>query len=204
MAALVVLFLLFMMTHGTVEADGFCDVCHTRYYDPSEYSFNDKVGMEKPKGVLTGCAECHPQPYREYKESPHFDTDLEERRPGCTNCHTKPHTLFQWLKYMYYSPPEWERVQLSLHDDTFWEEKVRPDLAMKARKALVVSKSKPCKDCHLKTFKRNIKAHKKALGRVNDDIGEVICVGCHFNFVHGEAPWDEKKKDIKRWLEEAG
>ena len=190
--------LLFAAAHGTIEAKGFCDFCHTQYYDVDEYAFNDKVGMEKPSGVLVGCAECHPQPYREFKASPHFEAD-EEKRPGCSNCH-EPHGFFAWYRYMYQSPPEWENVQLSLHDNLFWEEEVRPGLAMKARKALVVSGSKPCKVCHLKTFKEKVKAHKRKLEELKGKPEDLNCIGCHYNFVHAEVPWDDKKEDIKKWL----
>lgn len=195
---------LILLSHAnTIESHKFCDFCHTQYYDVSEYEFNDNVGMKKPSGVLVGCAECHPQPYQEFKESPHFDTELEARRPGCTNCHV-PHSFSKWFYYMYMSPPEWERVQLSIHDNTLWEEEVRPDLALKARKSLVVTKSQFCKDCHVpEYFKIKIKAHKKALAKVEDKVEELNCVSCHYNFVHGEAPWDDKKGDIKRWMEEA-
>ena len=157
--------------------------------------------MEKPSGVLVGCAECHPQPYREFMESPHFEAD-EEKRPGCVNCH-EPHDFFTWFRYMYRSTPEWEDVQLGLHDNAYWEEEVRPGLAAKARKSFVVAKSKPCKDCHLKTFKKKVKAHKKKLAEVNDKPEELVCIGCHYNFVHAEVPWSDKKEDIKKWLESA-
>ena len=173
------LLLLFMMTHGTIEAKGFCNFCHRAYYDVDEYAFNEKVGMKKPSGMLVGCAECHPQPYKEFKESPHFDTDMEDMRPGCSNCH-EPHSFFKWLKYMYYSPPEWERVQLSLHDNTLWEEEVMPDLAIKARKTFVVNKSKVCKQCHLPPdFKKDVDKHKEALAEADYNVEKVKCKKCH-------------------------
>ena len=189
----------FFLSHGSIEAKGFCDFCHTAYYDPDEYAFNDKVKMEKPSGMLTGCAECHPQPYAEFKVSAHFETEKEEQRPGCTNCH-EPHSIFVWAKYMYFSPIAWERLQVSLHDDTFWTEQVRPDLAAKARIKFVKDKSKLCKDCHLKNnnFKPEIKRHKAEI-EVVKSVKNMNCIKCHFNLVHAEVDWDDKKEVLKKY-----
>ena len=179
------------VSHGTIEAHGFCNTCHTAYYDAKEYAFNDKVGMKKPSGVLTGCAECHPQPYAEFKKSVHFETGKQERRPGCTNCHTEPHSVFRWYDYMYWQPDAWKKVQLSIQDERVWEQQVRPDLAAKARAKFVNSDSSACRGCHsveAKTWRPDIKAHKKAV-----DTKET-CIKCHFNLVHAEVPWPDKDK----------
>jgi nitrate/TMAO reductase-like tetraheme cytochrome c subunit len=179
------------VSHGTVEAQGFCNTCHTAYYDAGEYAFNDKVGMKKPSGVLTGCAECHPQPYAEFKRSVHFKTDKLDRRPGCTNCHTETHSIFRWYDYMYWQPLAWQKVQMSHHDDKVWEKEVRPDLAGKARAQFVKSDSAACKGCHseaAKTWRADIKVHKQSL-----QSGEG-CIKCHYNLVHAEVPWPDKDK----------
>ena len=180
------------LTHGTVESRSFCGTCHTAYYDSKEYAFNDKVGMKKPSGILTGCAECHPQPYAEYKKSAHFETTLSDRRPGCTNCHNNIHSVFTWYRFMYWQPPEWKKVQLSIQDNGLWESEVRPNLAGKARAEFVHSDSRACRDCHTaaaKTFRPDIKAHQQA-----SKSGET-CVKCHFNLVHAEVAWPDKDKN---------
>lgn len=179
------------VSHGRVEAKGFCSACHTAYYDESEYAFNDKIGMRKPSGVLVGCAECHPQPYAEFKKSVHFETGKQDRRPGCVNCHDEPHSVFKWYEYMYWQSDAWKRVQLSLHDQKLWESEVRPELAGKARRQLVESDSNACRSCHnatAKTLRINIKAHKKAAET------KETCIKCHFNLVHADVPWPDKDK----------
>lgn len=179
------------ITHGTIEAKGFCNTCHTAYYDASEYAFNDKVGMKKPSGLLTGCAECHPQPYAEFKKSAHFDTKKLERRPGCSNCHNEPHSIATWYDYMYWQPIAWRKVQESLHDNGLWEKEVRPDLAGKARLKFVKSDSAACRGCHseaTKTWRADIKAHKQAVE------SKETCIKCHYNLVHAQVPWPGKDK----------
>lgn len=179
------------ITHGTIEAKGFCNTCHVAYYDTKEYAFNDKVGVKKPAGILTGCAECHPQPYAEFKRSAHFETQKQERRPGCTNCHTEPHSIARWYSYMYWQPDAWVKVQVSLHDNVLWEKHVRPDLAGKARKKFVESDSAACRGCHnvaAKTWRADLKVHKEAVKS-----GET-CIKCHYNLVHAEVPWPDKDK----------
>lgn len=174
--------------HGTIEAKGFCNTCHSAYYDAKEYTFNDKVGMKKPSGVLSGCAECHPQPYAEFKKSVHFTTSKSERRPGCTNCHTEPHSIYSWYNYMYWQPEEWKKVQLSIHDEQAWEQRTRPDLAGKSRAKFIKSDSNGCRGCHdfaaiEPTRKRGKRAHQDAKEK-----GRTNCIACHYNLVHKEAP----------------
>lgn len=190
-AALVVLAGVVFLSHGRVEAQGFCNLCHTAYYDVKEYAFNDKIGTKKPSGILVGCPECHPQPYAEFKKSVHYETDKKDRRPGCVNCHDEPHSILLWYKYMYRQPKEWYPVQMSLHDDILWENEVRPDLAKKARIKFVKSDSRACRGCHneaAKTWKPTIKAHQKFLKEGG------TCIKCHFNLVHAEVPWPDKDK----------
>lgn len=197
-AGLVVLIVLFtsgalmFMSHGSIEAKGFCSFCHPTFYDPGEYAFNDKVKMEKPGGVLTGCAECHPQPYAEFKESAHFETEREALRPGCSNCH-EPHSVGKWVKYMFYNPVKWQKVRVSIHDNTLWEDEVRPALAAIAREKFVKSKSQVCKDCHIKNnnFKETISQHKKEL---KNGIENIQCIKCHYNLVHNEVEWENRKE----------
>jgi nitrate/TMAO reductase-like tetraheme cytochrome c subunit len=180
------------LSHGTLEAENFCNTCHTAYYDSKEYAFNDKVGMRKPSGVLTGCAECHPQPYAEFKKSAHFETKLSERRPGCANCHNDVHSVFAWYRFMYWQPAAWKKVQASINDNALWNGEVRPRLAGMARTGFLQSESRPCRDCHnldAKTFRPNIKAHKQAAKS-----GET-CIRCHFNLVHADVPWPDKDKN---------
>jgi len=190
-AALLLMFALFFLSHGTVKAKGFCNFCHTQYYDVEEYAFNEKGGMEAPSGVLVGCAECHPQPYSEFKESAHYDSDREEK-PGCSNCH-EPHSFATWTKYMFYNPPEWQKVRISIHDNELWEEEVRPDLANKARASFVKNKSKACRECHVKNdnFRKDIKAHVKEL---EEGLDNVNCIKCHYNLVHDEVDWPDRKE----------
>jgi nitrate/TMAO reductase-like tetraheme cytochrome c subunit len=179
------------LSHGTVEGATFCNTCHTAYYDAKEYAFNDKVGMKKPSGVLTGCAECHPQPYAEFKKSAHFETKLLERRPGCANCHNNVHSVFAWYRFMYWQPVAWKKVQAALNDNGLWNNEVRPKLAGMARAGFVESESRACKGCHTleaKTFRPDIRAHKGAATS-----GET-CIRCHFNLVHAEVPWPDKDK----------
>lgn len=185
------------MTRGTIESEGFCDFCHTAYYDQAEYDFNENVKMEKPSGVLAGCAECHPQPYAEFKQSAHFETEKEALRPGCVNCHA-PHSFSRWLDYMYFSPPEWEKVQLSIHDNAFWEDEVRPVLAAKARLAFVADNSRFCKDCHIKNnfFNKEIKRHKAEI-QASGPAEKINCIKCHYNLVHNEVDWDDKDEMLK-------
>ena len=185
------------MTQGAIDSKKFCAVCHTAYYDQEEYAFNENVKMKKPSGMLAGCAECHPQPYAEFKQSVHFETEKEALRPGCVNCHM-PHSFSKWLDYMYFSPPEWERVQLSLHDNAFWEAEVRPDLAAKARLAFVSDGSLLCKGCHLKNnfFNKEIKRHKAEIETAGS-AEKVNCIKCHYNLVHNEVDWDNKDEMLK-------
>jgi len=180
------------LSHGTVEGANFCNTCHTAYYDSKEYAFNDKVGMEKPSGVLTGCAECHPQPYAEFKKSAHFETKLLERRPGCANCHNNVHSVFAWYRFMYWQPDAWKSVQASHNDDGLWNKEVRPRLAGMARAGFVESGSSACQGCHnpdAKTFRPDIKAHMAAAKSGK------TCINCHFNLVHAEVPWPDKDKN---------
>jgi nitrate/TMAO reductase-like tetraheme cytochrome c subunit len=179
------------LTHGTIEAVGFCGTCHTAYYDAKEYAFNDRVGMSKPSGILTGCAECHAQPYAEFKKSAHSMTSKTDRRPGCVNCHKDTHSVLTWYMFMYRQPVAWKKVQLSLHDRGLWEKEVRPDLAAKARAEFVQSDSATCRGCHnnaAKTWRENIRVHQTAL-----KTGKT-CIKCHFNLVHAEVPWPDKDK----------
>lgn len=193
-AALVVLGLLGIgafVAHGTIEARGFCSTCHNVYYDAGEYAFNAKVGVKKPAGLLTGCAECHPQPYAEFKKSAHFETQKVERRPGCSNCHNAPHSVLDWYRFMYWQPEAWKRVQLSIADNAFWEKEVRPELAHNARAKFVASDSGACRGCHneaAKTWRPTIKAHKRAVET------KETCINCHFNLVHAEVPWPDRDK----------
>lgn len=179
------------LSHATVQAHGFCNFCHTAYYDGKEYAFNEKIGTPKPSGILVGCAECHPQPYAEFKKSVHFETEKTDRRPGCANCHDEPHSVLLWFQYMYRQPEVWKRVQMSIYDNELWEKEVRPDLAKKARIKFVKSDSRACRGCHneaAKTWKPTIKAHQKFLKEGG------TCIKCHFNLVHGEVPWPDKDK----------
>jgi len=180
------------VNHGTIEAQGYCSTCHHTYYDAKEYAFNEKVGMNKPSGLLTGCAECHPQNYAEFKKSAHFDTKKLERRPGCSNCHNQPHSILSWYEFMYWQPVAWKKVQLSLHDNVLWENEVRPDLAGKARMKFVKSDSSACRGCHneaAKTWRPDIKMHIQAVQT------KETCIKCHFNLVHAEVPWPDKDKN---------
>lgn len=195
--ALVVIGTITFMGHGTIQSGGFCGFCHKAFYDPDEYAFNDKVKMEKPSGVLTGCAECHPQPYAEFKGSAHFETEKENLRPGCANCHA-PHSVFRWFRYMFYNPENWQRVRISIHDNSLWENEVRPDLAKKARLTFIQNQSKLCKDCHLKNNNYNveIKRHKVEIEAAGSP-EKVNCIKCHYNLVHNEVDWDDKEEMLK-------
>lgn len=191
LVGVILLLLMAFLNHGTIKAHGFCNFCHTAYYDVKEYAFNDKIGTKMPSGILVGCPECHPQPYAEFKKSVHFETDKKDRRPGCANCHDEPHSILTWYSYMYRQPTAWKRVQLSLHDNGLWEAEVRPDLARKARIKFVKSDSRACRGCHneaAKTWKPTIKAHQKFLKEGG------TCIKCHFNLVHAEVSWPDKDK----------
>lgn len=191
-AALILLLAILFIGHGTIQSKTFCNFCHTQYYDVAEYAYNENVGMEKPSGVLVGCAECHPQPYAEYKKSVHYEPSREELKPGCANCHV-PHSVFKWVRYMFYNLPKWQRVRMSIHDNVLWEEEVRPDLARKARLTFVNSKSKNCKECHIKNnnFREDINQHQRQIEE-EGGVENVNCIKCHYNLVHAEVDWPDK------------
>ena len=182
--------LIYFLGFGRIKDPEFCTLCHETRYDYREYAINLKKTSPLPRGVLVGCAECHPQPFREFKDSDHYNTESEDR-PGCANCHT-PHRVVSFIRYMYLAADPWLEVMGALHDNQKWERVVRPRLAKRVRERLLKTDSKKCRDCHLPdNFPPPdvVEDHNKLIK------GEKTCIECHYNLVHKEVPWPEMEEE---------
>ena len=164
-----------------------CEFCHSTYYDYREYAFNAKaVAAPMPRGVLYGCAECHRDSFREFKNSDHSKTEKAER-PGCQNCH-EPHNVINFTRYMFSTSPFLGAKGISedvMIGSREWESKVKPEWDKKVRDGFLKS-DKMCTDCH-KEIDWDLEAHRIAKKE------KMTCIECHFNLVHKGSPWPEKE-----------
>jgi nitrate/TMAO reductase-like tetraheme cytochrome c subunit len=181
-----------------------CTVCHEIFVDNEEYAPLGDVSLDledyKPTekfepgmfDVSVGCAECHAYPYEEYKESPHYDNDLDVR-PGCVGCH-EPHSVREFLHWKFFyinrgvlDESPFHAISRTLRDIPEWEEELRPKLAVRVREQMVADKSEACQVCHKPESEwwQDINSHKtmKEKGK--------SCIHCHYNLVHGEVAWPE-------------
>jgi len=172
------------------QTPGTCNTCHETWYDEGAYAFNPKGNAQPPTSGLTiGCAECHPVQYEEYKLSA-MGSSKNELRPGCTNCHDKTHSVFQWFSHMYRSDPVWTRmVQLGLRDRELYNTELAPLLAPRARARFLETDSARCQECHQED---NFALFKGTLGEYRPEIPphqeakaqNTTCVQCHQNLIH--------------------
>lgn len=173
-----------------IEGSGLCEFCHMTYYDYREYAYNPKSASSKPQGVLFGCAECHRNPFREFKNSDHSKTDDMDRRPGCPNCH-KPHSLVTTARYMFTTSPFLGVTDGMMIGDHKWEKTGRLQLAREVREGFLREDSKTCKGCH-KDMNTDLEPHQIARKE------KMTCIECHFNLVHKETPWPEMEAKKER------
>ena len=130
---IIVVVVIYISAFARVETTSLCRVCHMIYYDDAEYAYNIKPGP-KPRGLLAGCADCHRDLFREYKDSDHSATD-EDLRPGCANCHP-PHRLITAAGHMFTTSPILSVTKGMMIGSLKWQEQARPRLAMKVRERL--------------------------------------------------------------------
>ena len=194
-ASVVVIISLIYLTHFTrITSPYLCEFCHNTYYDYREYAFNSKaVAAPMPRGllyggILYGCAECHRDAFREFKNSDHSKTEKAER-PGCQNCH-EPHNVINFTRYMFSTSPFLGAKGISedvMIGSREWESKVKPGWDKKVREGFLKKEDKACKDCHKeKDIDWDLEAHKIAKKEKM-----TTCIDCHFNLVHKGSPWPE-------------
>jgi nitrate/TMAO reductase-like tetraheme cytochrome c subunit len=180
-----------------------CLICHELFEDFEEYApFGEKTAeiedyrptKELDFGsfdVTVGCGECHMYPYEEYRESAHYENELEVR-PGCVGCH-EPHSIFQLARWKFlfvnngsYGKTPFDTISNSLRDVPEWEE-LRIVLAERVRHKMVDDDSAKCKNCHKPDAEwwKEIGQHKtmKEKGQT--------CIHCHYNLVHNDVEWPE-------------
>jgi len=191
-----------------------CTICHEIFVDFDEYkpmgTASEEVEDYKPKEVFepgafdvtVGCAECHAYPYKEYRESAHYDNERDVR-PGCVGCHA-PHSVRQILnwKFIYLNQgvigeSPFHAVSNSLRDVEMWENELRPKMAAKVRQIMVEEKSAKCKVCHKPASEwwQEIGQHQSAFEKANKNAGEVNCIYCHYNLVHKDVDWPEMEEE---------
>jgi cytochrome c553/nitrate/TMAO reductase-like tetraheme cytochrome c subunit len=167
-----------------------CSACHETWYNEAIYAFNPKGNAKPPSsGVTIGCAECHPVQYEEYRLSA-MGSSKNALRPGCTNCHDKSHSVFQWFTHMYRGTKVWtQMVQLALRDRDLYNTELGPHLAPKARARFIETDSARCRECHrqnnqsllkgtLGVYRPEIPPHQEAKGQ------KLTCIQCHQNLTH--------------------
>jgi len=181
-----------------------CTVCHQIFVEAEEYAPLGDVSLDledyKPTekfepsmfDVSVGCAECHAYPYEEYKESPHYDNELDVR-PGCVGCHDTHsvreilHWKFLYRNHGVVGESPFHAISRTLRDIPEWEEELRPKLAARVRDKMVEDKSEKCQVCHKTESEwwQDIGSHKtmKEKGK--------SCIHCHYNLVHAEVEWPE-------------
>ena len=181
-----------------------CQTCHEIFVDYDEYKPMGEVSKsvedynpskEYDPGlfnVTVGCAECHAYPYNEYKESPHYDNEMDVR-PGCVGCH-EPHSVREILSWKFFylnsgslGESPFHAISNSLRDVGEWED-LRIKLAKRVREKMVAEKSVKCQACHKTESKwfNGIARHKtmKESGKT--------CINCHYNLVHDDVEWHDK------------
>ncbi len=185
-----------------------CTICHEVFVDFDEYrpmgTASEDIEDYKPKEVFepgafdvtAGCAECHAYPYEEYRESAHYDNELEVR-PGCVGCHD-PHSVREILhwKFIYLNKgvigeSPFHAVSNSLRDIEMWENELRPKQAAKVRQQMVENKSEKCLTCHKteSVWWQDIGQHKTM-----EEQG-LSCINCHYNLVHADVAWPEMEEE---------
>ncbi len=195
------------------QTPGTCSVCHETWYNEAVYAFNPKGNAKPPaSGVTVGCAECHPVQYEEYRLSA-MGSSKNVLRPGCTNCHDKTHSVFQWFAHMYRGNEVWtQMVQLALRDRDLYNTKLGLHLAPKARARFIETDSARCRECHrqdnqsllkgtLGVYRPEIPPHQKAKEQ------NLTCIQCHQNLTHNlsfPVAWSGKQNGAEQGSAEAG
>jgi nitrate/TMAO reductase-like tetraheme cytochrome c subunit len=193
----------FFLHHGSIENPRFCALCHE-----VQYSFDEYKPMPATKvfsGLGIGCAECHPEPFQEYKKSKHY-VGRSGFRAGCVSCHGTPHSVGEFAEYMFLTGPillgkpgkgpggPFFEYTSPLQDQENWK-KVRAEWANRVRKWFLQTKSRTCKNCHdpelLVKFPNPQKPWAAQMMKMAFEQGKE-CIECHFNIVHAPVPWDPK------------
>ena len=212
--ALIVLFLIILLSWSSSRFTriSVCQTCHEIFVDYAEYkpmgtaseSIEDynptKLFEPSAFEVTVGCAECHAFPYEEYRDSAHYDNDLDIR-PGCVGCHT-PHSVREILAWKFFylnqgslGETPFHAISNSLRDIPQWEE-LRVKLAGRVRQQMLDENSAKCKECHKTDSEwfNGIERHKIMLKE-----GVKTCIECHYNLVHEDVDWHEsmEKNDKK-------
>ncbi len=195
------------------QTPGTCSACHETWYNEAAYAFNPKGNQHSPSsGVTIGCAECHPVQYEEYQLSA-MGGSKNELRPGCTNCHDKSHSVFQWFTHMYRGDEVWtQMVQLALRDRDLYNTELGLRLAPKARARFIETDSARCRECHRPD---NLSLFKGTLGEYLPGLlphqqakeQNVTCIQCHQNLTHNlsfPVPWGGQSNGAVQASIEAG
>ncbi len=199
-------------SHSRFTRPNVCLTCHEIFVPYEEYKqtseLSESIEDFKPSkeidlghfNVTVGCAECHAYPYEEYRESPHYDNDLDIKA-GCLGCHN-PHSVRQFLVWKFFyinkgtiGESPFHAISSSLRDVPEWED-MRPALANVVREQMMEENSEKCKVCHKTESKwfNEIKIHQKT---------EKTCIRCHYNLVHKEAKWVEPGSEAEVAEQEA-
>ncbi len=194
----------FFITHGSIEDHRFCALCHEEQYSYSDYRPMPATRVFSGLGV--GCAECHPQPFAEYKKSKHY-RGRSGFRPGCVSCHGTPHSIGDFAEYMFLSGPilfgqpgkgpggTFFEYTSPMQDKEKWE-KVRRAWANKVRKWFLETDSRTCRNCH--DIERIVKYPNPKKPWAAQIMKKAVleqgktCIECHYNIVHAPVPWDPK------------
>jgi len=180
-----------------------CTTCHEIFVPFDEYmphgelsSSDEDFKPSKPFSpglfkVSVGCGECHMYPYEEYRESAHYENDLDVK-PGCVGCH-EPHSVFKIVRWKFlflnngaYGKSPFDALSNSLRDVPEWEE-LRIKLAKRVREQMLKEGSAKCRVCHKTNgnWFSEIKRHRSMKEK-----GQT-CIECHYNLVHEDVEWPE-------------
>lgn len=181
---------------------GLCKICHELFVPYEDYKGKAPTPAKSVFSVGVGCAECHMQPFEEFKKTPHYQSGAD-KRPGCNGCH-EPHTLLQIVrwKFLYintgsFGDSPFHALSDSIRDKPEWEE-LRIKLAKRVREGMLNEGSIRCWNCHQEGFKApdgdllKKKIHKRAIEKAKGE--RLNCVKCHYNLVHAEVAWPEMEK----------
>lgn len=184
-----------------------CLICHELFEDVEEYNpmgeLSDNIEDYRPAkeldfssfDVTVGCGECHMYPYEEYRESAHYENDLEVR-PGCVGCH-EPHSIRQLANWKFlfinngaYGKTPFDAMSNSLRDVPEWEG-LREEWAARVREKMVQDQSVRCQNCHKpeSTWWQDIGQHKTMVEKGK------TCIHCHYNLVHADVDWPEMEEE---------
>lgn len=193
----------FFLNHGSIENPKFCALCHEVQYSYNEYQPMPATRVFSGLGI--GCAECHPEPFKEYKNSKHY-TGRSGFRAGCVSCHETPHTIGEFAEYMFLTGPillgqpgkgpggAFFEYTSPMQDKENWK-KVRAEWATRVRKWFLDTNSRTCTNCHdperLVKFPNPKKPWAAQMMKAAFDQGK-DCIECHYNIVHAAVPWDPK------------